>query len=429
MVGAVALILGLRFFFLISRYSVNILFYDQWDFLGSFFDHDPGIAELFLLQHGPHREGVGLIADKFLYAVTSWSVRSESFMIGLCIFVAMLLALRLKKRLFGRMDYSDVLIPMIFLTFAQFETVIGTPNPSYSGFPVLLMMLYGLALIQEHYPLKLAMILLVNFLLIYTGFGVFAGVVTIGLFALFCYWSWRRIIALRLATSVVSLFLASASMASFFVHYRFQPAVDCFYYPHHEVLDYPWFIALMFTTFAGIRSPIILATVLGAVLLVVAISIIFLVMRRAGQDQRLRPVALIIAVMASYSLLFSANTAVGRVCLGLPAAAQASRYTTLMIPVFLAIYLYVLTVRTKARRDIALVLLALILIPGHVHIPNGADWFSNGKRTWVSCYKRTGDVLYCDSTTGFQIYPDPHRTHLQQKLDYLKENKLNLFAE
>src|SRR5262245_24984196 len=122
-VGAVTLALGLKFFLFIWRYSVNILFYDQWDFLGSFFGHDPGFAELFFLQHGPHREGAGLIADKFLYPLTAWSVRAETFLIGGCIFAATLLALMLKKRLFGRFGYSDILIPAIFLTIAQYETL------------------------------------------------------------------------------------------------------------------------------------------------------------------------------------------------------------------------------------------------------------------------------------------------------------------
>ena len=78
MVSAVALILGIRFFLFIHRFSVNVLFFDQFDFLGSFFDHTPRLIDLFFLQHGPHREGVGLIADKYLYPLTNWNVRAES---------------------------------------------------------------------------------------------------------------------------------------------------------------------------------------------------------------------------------------------------------------------------------------------------------------------------------------------------------------
>jgi len=49
------------------KYSINVFFYDQWSYLTPFFRHQPSLAELFFWQHGEHYEGVGLIADKFLY--------------------------------------------------------------------------------------------------------------------------------------------------------------------------------------------------------------------------------------------------------------------------------------------------------------------------------------------------------------------------
>ena len=59
----------------------------------------------------------------------------------------MLLARQLKSELYGALSYSDVAIPLIFLTLAQYEAVIGTPNPGYSALPLLMMMLYCLALL------------------------------------------------------------------------------------------------------------------------------------------------------------------------------------------------------------------------------------------------------------------------------------------
>jgi hypothetical protein len=431
-VAAVALLLTFRFFAVISRDAVNILFGDQWDFLASFFDHDPTIAELFFWQHGPHREGIGLIADKVLYPLTAWNVRFECFMIGGCIVVAMLLALLLKKRLFGRLAYSDALIPLIFLTLAQYETVIITPNPSYSGFPLLLLMLYLLALLQRNYLARYGLVLTVNFLLIYTGFGVFMGVITIGLFALACYWSLRGTVAVPLAVPAAGLLIAGISLASFFLHYKFEPAVDCFVFPYHPLGNYPWFVALMFSTFAGIRSPIVFVSILGAILLAFAVFIFGVELRRAARaDSSRRPHVThpITAILVSYSLLFAANTAVGRVCLGLPAPAQSSRYATLLIPAFLAMYFYLLTVRSKKAREVAFLLLVLVLIPGHARVAPRAARFAVGKRAWASCYKQVENIEYCDSATKFTIYPYPERTGLKQKLDYLKKNKLNLFAE
>src|SRR5580692_1317619 len=144
-------VLGIRFFTFISDYAVNVLFYDQWDFLSLFFKDNPGLGQLFLYQHGPHREGLGLVVDSFLYPATRWNTRAESFFIGGCIFAAALVALLLKYRLFGRLSYADVAIPLIFLTMAQYEGIIGIPNAAYGGLPLLLILCYCLALTAHRY--------------------------------------------------------------------------------------------------------------------------------------------------------------------------------------------------------------------------------------------------------------------------------------
>ena len=167
---------------------------------------------------------------------------------------ATLLALRLKQRLFGAIEYRDALIPAIFLTAAQYEILVITPNPAYSGFPLLLLMLYLLALLQTGYRLKYGIVLTAHFLMIYTGFGIFIGPLTIGVFALVCYRSWRGIERIPFAASAAGFILACASLASFFIDYKFVPAVDCFVFPSYPLRNYPWFVTLMFSTFAGLRS-------------------------------------------------------------------------------------------------------------------------------------------------------------------------------
>jgi hypothetical protein len=278
--------------------------------------------------------------------------------------------------------------------------------------------------------LRYGMVLLLNFLLIYTGFGLFMGVITLGVFALDCYWCLRRTISVPLAAPLAGILVAAVSLGSFFHGYTFQPAVDCFQFPRHNLVQYPWFVAVMFSTFAGVPSPIVLITILGVVILSFAIFVLGAQMWKliGGQD-RFRHIHLTITVLLAYSLLLSANTAVGRVCLGIPAGAQSSRYATLLIPAFLGMYFYLLTVEFARLRHILLALLIVIVIPGHVHISVGAQWFVNGKRAWAACYKQMGDIGFCDSTTGFPVYPVPERTRLKQKLDYLKEHRLNLFSD
>src|SRR6202051_923979 len=112
-VALFAAVLGTRFFWIIRKYSVNIFFMDQWDYLTPFFQQKATFANLFFLEHGPHREGIGLLPDKFLYPLTHWDVRVDSYLIGGALFIAMLLALRLKYRLFGSLSYTDVAIRVL----------------------------------------------------------------------------------------------------------------------------------------------------------------------------------------------------------------------------------------------------------------------------------------------------------------------------
>ena len=238
-VGAVILALAYNFFGFISKYSVNVLFFDQWDFLRLFFGANTSLEGLFLMQHGPIREGVGILADKYLYAWTDWNARAETFMIGGCLFAAMLLALLLKKRLFGRLSYSDVAIPIMFLGLAQWEGLTATPNPAYSVFPLAMIMFYCLALLQRNPFLKYSLVLILHFFLIYTGFGLFMGIVTIGLFGLECYWRLRRITSTPAALPFAGLLIAGASFGSFFLRYTFVSSVDCFDRARPALMAYP----------------------------------------------------------------------------------------------------------------------------------------------------------------------------------------------
>src|SRR6266700_3040071 len=83
--------LGARFFLVISKYSVNVFFFDQWDFLSPFFHQQSSIAELFFLQPGIQREGIGLFADKFLYPLTHWNARTDPFsLVPVCLLLCCL---------------------------------------------------------------------------------------------------------------------------------------------------------------------------------------------------------------------------------------------------------------------------------------------------------------------------------------------------
>ena len=128
-VSTVFLAVAVRIVLAVWRYSVNLIYWDQWDFYTPLFNH-ASLWQIFTWQHGPHREGIGLVLDKFVLESTRWNSRAEALFMVASLLAAALVALRLKQLLFAGpssregsrgLDYTDIAIPFLFLTFAQME--------------------------------------------------------------------------------------------------------------------------------------------------------------------------------------------------------------------------------------------------------------------------------------------------------------------
>jgi hypothetical protein len=426
-VFTVFVVAGFRLAVAVWRYSVDLVFWDQWDFYTPLF-RGASWWRIFTWQHGPHREGIGLVLDKFVLQSTRWSSRAEALFMAGALFVAALVALNLKRKLFGKLNYGDIAIPCLFLTFAQMEALVGAANPSYSTIPELLIGLYCLAWLVPKPLARYVVVLLFNFLLIYTGFGFFMGAVTIGVLLL----DLRR--ALRTKSAFVAfpaaaLLIAAASLAGFFHNYVWDPAVPCFHFPDSHPLKYAWFVGLMLSYFLGLRT-VVLASLGGSILAAAAFTIFIWHGVRLWRNREWSAPDLMIVILLSFTLLFEVNAAVGRVCLGLPESAQFSRYMGLLVPAFLAMYFHLLTWKKGRLRTVLVAVFAIALIPGTVRMPNGysPQIVHDGKQAWKTCILQTGSIDYCDRATGFPVYPDPRRTGLVEKLRFLQKNGLNLYA-
>src|SRR5271170_4438418 len=119
-VSTVFIVTVSRLMLAVWRYSVDLIFWDQWYFYTPLFNH-ASLWQIFTWEHAPHREGIGLVLDKFVLDTTRWNSRAEALFMVAALFAAGVFALRLKQKLFGSLDYSDVVIPCLFLTFAQLE--------------------------------------------------------------------------------------------------------------------------------------------------------------------------------------------------------------------------------------------------------------------------------------------------------------------
>lgn len=150
------------------------------------------------------------------------------------------------------------------------------------------------------------------------------------------------------------------------------------------------------------------------------------------RKQDATPASGVIVVLLGYSLLFCLTTAIGRVCLGMDTA-QASRYLPYSMLGFLGLYFHLLTTHTSKLRNSVLALFLLGSGFAAIHLTKTDQgtvyWLSHGKSDWKNCYLRAEDIQACDRTTGFKIYSNPAATRLKQKLEYLKANKLNLYAD
>ena len=248
-----------RLIAVVNRYSVNIIFWDQWDFYTPLFNR-ASLWQIFTWEHAPHREGIGLVLDKFVLDATRWNTRAEALFMVVILLVAAITALALKQRLYGTLSYSDIVIPCLFLTFAQLEVLIGEENPSYSVFPELLIILSCLAWTISKPILRYSSVLLLNFLLIYTGFGFFMGAVTIGVLLLDLHREFRTSGSLRLPA--LALVLALASQGSFFYRYHWSTEIACPIF-RAPLWNYPWFMALMMSYFFGVRA-VVAASILWA---------------------------------------------------------------------------------------------------------------------------------------------------------------------
>lgn len=423
LVWAAASVLIFRFYWVVSRYSVNLFYFDEWDDYAGLFQGWPW-WRFFLQEHGPARQGLGVTVLVWFLKATHWDSRVQAYAIAVAIVLAMLTALRLKISLYGSLQFSDVIIPVLFLGLGQWEVLISSPAPSAQATPLLLLILYALSWAQQKTWLRYAGVVLLNFLLIYTGYGIFVSVITLSLLAIDC-WQKRRALA-ELRTSVAALIASTLSLAAFSYDFVFISNADCFRFPYPNPAAYPWFIAMMFARFLGIKHGVVLPGVIGLVSLIVVIAVavgtLWIVLQRMNRS------AVIVLVLTGYTLIFSAAAAIGRVCMGMEAA-QSSRNLTLLIPGFLGIYFYLLSLNRSRSARMLIAVLFLAVLPACIQRNHKEiEGFAAMKMAWKNCYLANENVADCNVVSHLQLYPHPNAIHLNEKLTYLKENHLNLYS-
>jgi hypothetical protein len=426
---AAYLFFSFRLFQFVDRYAASLFFWDQWDFLRWFFLEEPP-WKVFLWQQGHVREGLGFIPLYWGLTASSWDAVAIANSVGWILVFAGLLALWLKHRLFGCLSPWDVVIPLLFLNLGQYEALVSASNPAHSALPLLMLMAYALLLTARRRRIVYLGLLGLNFFMIFTGYGFFLGLITP---PLLLFEILRRGEGAPVATGFLSacLVLSIASLLVFFVGY--DPGTDptCFPPQLEHAWNYPAFASLMFNRVLGLGKSGPLAVLGGLVLLVVLLAVLVANLRWLGRaPNAARP--LVILVLLAFSLLFAGFAGFGRACFSVDDAYR-SRYVTLLLPAYLALYFSILGIERARLRNS--VVAAFVLTVGVCELrPKPNDVFTaaaalRGRSAWALCYVEHEDVRLCNRKTRFLVHPEPQRTQLRERLRFLRERQLNLYDE
>jgi hypothetical protein len=423
-----------NFFRFVDRYAVNLLFIDQWDLYGVFTTRATA-WQLFRWTHGPHRQGIAFLLTRLVAEHTAWNTRGESFLVAGLIAAAMVVALVLKWRLLHRLGPFDLIVPLIFLTTAQYDTLVLVPNAAHSAAPLLLILISALVVTWDH-PARAPLLLVLELLTIHTGFGIFAGFVFVALLAVEAWKAFRHTDFRRCRSILLLLACAVAVLGTFFIHYHPGTAADCFSLLDPQWAFYASFVSLMLGAFGGflLGNTPVTSALMSTGITVCTLWVLFRACRRQfaahsiDDDRR----TLIIVGLGLFSLAFAAFTAIGRICFS-PAYGQSSRYMTLLIPAALAIDLEVTAIRNVRSRTAATLLLAAIVLHGYlpptVPVTHPVAVQAEQKKRWRDCYLSTLNRARCDAVTGLRVHATEWDPELDRQLLYIRVHHLNIFAK
>ncbi len=428
---AAAICLGVfqaaRLLWLIDRYSVDVPFIDQWGFYRAYFTPHT-VWQIFAWTHGMHRQGVGAFVTWLVNEWTAWDQRAQCFAIGLVMLSAAGAALWLKRRLFGRLVWHDVVLVLLILSPQQWELYAGVPNVSPQAMPVLLILLLCVAWTAGQVYIRYALVLALAFLATYTGFGMFVGVITPVLLAADLWQAFRQRSQARMTAAGIALALSLVSLASFFIDYHPKSGAGPFVFPDAHWQLYPVFMALQFAGLTGVLGTGWVTVAVGLLVLAGVLAVALRTCAGLFCGRAEEPLPRIVLLLVGFALTFSVTSAVGRLHLGLETAAS-SRYFVLLALAGVGVYLSLLTAPPGRLRRAMLFVLAAWTLAATMPFAgrDGAAALCDAKTRWVSAYLQTREVQAADKMANFKIHPNPIGRGVDDKLQWLAAHQYSLF--
>lgn len=420
-------ILALRQHFFVDRYAVNMLYWDQWDFYAPLFQ-DGTIWDIFYRQHGPHRQGIGFVLTSILAQIGSWNSRWDAFGVSFVLMAAAGLGLLLVRKC-GAHGYGLIVIPLFFFNIRQYEIFVGAANISHGAMPIFLFMALSLAWFIQSIGRRLIALCFLTFLLIFTGFGLFVGLLAPLVLIVQAIHHFQRKEKREGFYIIYALMGIGGAWACFAYGYRFDPAVEGFRFPYEKPWEYLLFVASMLNNFHGIRGNGLFVLSIGVFTITTLVALAgwhgWRIIQGNGQEQSY---SVVIFCLTAFTVVYCFETAVGRVFLGWKEASTASRYVTLMIPAGLALYLFFSRLNNRTLSNVLCLLYVALLSLGtlrlHTDDLRAIHSYSDGRLAWKVAYLQTSDERQSSERANFLIYPAPE---LKDRLQFLEKRQLNLF--
>ncbi len=413
-------LLSIRLLARVSHFAVDQPYADQWDLWDPLFTGE-GPWTFFRFQFGPVRQGVGGLVMLASAAASGWSTRAETFVSAGIVIAGAALFMLSARRIRGALGALDAIFPLILLNGLLAEAITDTPNPAHGPVPYFLLCAAPLCFEVRRAWSRLPLLVGLTVALTYTGFAVVAVPLVLALQAIEV---WRS--SERLAPSAALVASALLSL-TFLIGYTPSAALACFAFPDPEPARYLPFAALVLARplvlDGGLAWFLIAAPVTLAVIMATGLSAWRLATRPSRALDR------VVLVLSGAATLFAASTAIGRVCLGTKGA-LAVRYVPYVLP-GLAGAVLLLRAWSADRRPWVTATLLLLCAGQHVALElwpsRDAEYLADAKRRYASCLRSGWTASVCAIGVGHRLYPDPAATHLDEKVELMRERHVGPF--
>ncbi len=418
------LILSFKLLRFVYSYSENVLFWDQWDIFDQVLKGD-SLFNLFFYQHNEHRMGVSLLITKMLAQLTGWDVRFETIIIGIVIILSSTIALVIKQKITHRLEIYDILIPFLFLNLYQYENLIWGFQIGFT-LPLLFLMTAVLLFASKGSPKTYACLLLLSFVSAYTHLhGLFVSLL-IAVYFLIKFQAASENNSTARRKYFIYLAISVLVLLSYFVGYhrsRFLGAEN------FNLIEFFQYIFYQTNSLTGNYNKHLLGYMLIPSIAIWAFVSLLISSIRTKNIIYTYP----ILSLFLFSLLFSVMTAYGRIGAGGINGAYTSRYVTLMIPLYLGIYIYLVKFLNITIKNALMTFMVVFFVFVSSQNNHFNYTYAAGRKTalknWTTCYKRFENLKYCQAVTAIDIYHSPDAIDLESKLQFLKRNSLSFFGK